>query len=445
MLNKVKNIVISGMLKITMFSICMFITIALKASDIVSGKPRIDAEQDENIIPVIPEAYISGDSFIYYKYRYDIYEPPLLKIEEYYNQGYLTERLELLPDGDGFSNYRQYSANYDVLNNINEETLFLYDNINFIWRAIETKLYTYDGKNTKLEIYKKAVSGYDTLFTTYVTYYTYDIYDTLRQSLTQARDTVSLIWGNLERITYEYVNSLNKTIKIVEYWDTLAKKWVNSVKTEEINENNHLMEKTVYEWVESLSKWVETIRDSYVYDGDEILEKGSSVYDYIEKNWVNGSKETYLYDIEGIQSIQHLFWDSFQKKYINAKNIIYEYTFDGVLVVTCMERIQGTTGLQTQKVFSTFYEGFTPVGVFGKNKSDILYLFPNPTNDILKINKINSVEISGIYIFNMSGILKKSINEDVNEIMVNDLEAGLYFIKIIFQNGGHVMKKIIVE
>lgn len=63
-----------------------------------------------------------------------------------------------------------------------------------------------------------------------------------------------------------------------------------------------------------------------------------------------------------------------------------------------------------------------------------IYLFPNPTNDRVFVNNNNSLVISKIEIYSVSGKLLQTQNSNFNEISLENFSTGLYFAKIYSQN-----------
>lgn len=64
-----------------------------------------------------------------------------------------------------------------------------------------------------------------------------------------------------------------------------------------------------------------------------------------------------------------------------------------------------------------------------------LNIFPNPTNDILNIHVLNSVNIENIEIFSLQGRLiknEKLLNKSLN---INDLASGMYLLKVTTDKG----------
>lgn len=57
-------------------------------------------------------------------------------------------------------------------------------------------------------------------------------------------------------------------------------------------------------------------------------------------------------------------------------------------------------------------------------------VFPNPVKDVLNISNLNATDITKISISDINGRVVKEVNSNVSSISVNDLNAGVYFLKI---------------
>jgi hypothetical protein len=75
--------------------------------------------------------------------------------------------------------------------------------------------------------------------------------------------------------------------------------------------------------------------------------------------------------------------------------------------------------------------------------TNTIKLYPNPVNNILKIENFNLNEVEYIEIYNLIGMKQPiEINPDVNEIDVTNLLSGIYFLKISYNNHTQTFKII---
>jgi CubicO group peptidase (beta-lactamase class C family) len=79
------------------------------------------------------------------------------------------------------------------------------------------------------------------------------------------------------------------------------------------------------------------------------------------------------------------------------------------------------------------------------NQNSFVQLFPNPGNEILNLK--SDKQISKVEVFNMQGQIVKSLNTQNKEVsvIISELRNGLYFVKVILENGKIWTEKLIVE
>jgi Leucine-rich repeat (LRR) protein len=84
------------------------------------------------------------------------------------------------------------------------------------------------------------------------------------------------------------------------------------------------------------------------------------------------------------------------------------------------------------------------LGVDEKRVIDSILLFPNPVESVLHIQVQNNISINTVFLYEMGGRLIYQNTENVNQIDMETLNKGLYFVKIETSNGSFA-KKIIKE
>jgi hypothetical protein len=67
---------------------------------------------------------------------------------------------------------------------------------------------------------------------------------------------------------------------------------------------------------------------------------------------------------------------------------------------------------------------------------------PNPTNDVLNIANTSNIAVNSIQISDMNGRIVKEVKGMTNQINVNELNAGVYFLKITTDQGTGTTKII---
>jgi len=75
-------------------------------------------------------------------------------------------------------------------------------------------------------------------------------------------------------------------------------------------------------------------------------------------------------------------------------------------------------------------------------------IFPNPVNEIMNVQFTENPKNSMLQVFSVSGELKKALrlnSKTIQQVLVNDLEKGVYFVTIITNNTFQMNTKIIIE
>ena len=99
---------------------------------------------------------------------------------------------------------------------------------------------------------------------------------------------------------------------------------------------------------------------------------------------------------------------------------------------------QGCVG--TEK---TFNATITPgVGISESNLSNDLLIYPNPTNDFINISLPNQ-NIKQVVIYNLMG--GEILQTNKTNINISELTYGIYFVKVIDNNGNSCIKKIVKD
>jgi len=105
-----------------------------------------------------------------------------------------------------------------------------------------------------------------------------------------------------------------------------------------------------------------------------------------------------------------------------------------------------TSGIFVSWYFLRQFSHPNPIAVgIDENKPKHQYLFdfyPNPANNLINITNYNQLELINIY--NTNGQLMSSHNSQ-QQININHLSKGLYFIEFIDENNNRFKKKLIIN
>lgn len=73
-------------------------------------------------------------------------------------------------------------------------------------------------------------------------------------------------------------------------------------------------------------------------------------------------------------------------------------------------------------------------------------VYPNPANDVITIKgNVTSVEIYDLVGKCIYKNIRQNVSSDIDEICVNNLQSGVYMIRLFMQNGNTITKKLIIK
>ena len=72
-------------------------------------------------------------------------------------------------------------------------------------------------------------------------------------------------------------------------------------------------------------------------------------------------------------------------------------------------------------------------------------LYPNPTDNVLTLKTSAEHECEMVEIFSIDGRLIKSQTNDFSNINVEDINSGIYFVRIRFRNGETFTEKVVIK
>jgi len=118
---------------------------------------------------------------------------------------------------------------------------------------------------------------------------------------------------------------------------------------------------------------------------------------------------------------------------IDANGLLTAITDGTVEVTATANDASGEVGTTTITISNQ------SLSVHENNLSSQISIYPNPVKNELFI-KLNNLKVTKMSIFDYSGRLVKSINENVNSINVSDLQQGIYFLKVSTENGESIKR-----
>ena len=81
----------------------------------------------------------------------------------------------------------------------------------------------------------------------------------------------------------------------------------------------------------------------------------------------------------------------------------------------------------------------------GLQATTIFGLYPNPTDNIITLKTSAEHECEMVEVFSIDGRLIKSQTNDFSNINVEDINSGIYFVRIRFRNGETFTEKVVIK
>jgi len=336
-------------------------------------------------------------------------------------------------DGSHWIHDLRSFAEYDENHNLMLEYYQLWISV---WRNYQKSIYTYDTNNNLETRVTYNVDGSFNWKLNNMYTYTYDTNGRLASELDQSyyNNQWSNTWRNV--YTYDEIGLPNKFIR----QDWIMEDWIDiEVTTYSYNANN-LLEYELFE------KW----------NGVELGSQRQYFYEYYESNriksiimqdwhlgWVNKLKEIFLYDENG-NVVRRTGLEWINEGWVNTLTVSSLYDQNNFLIEQVYKMCGD--GVNLSWADSIYYYFHTVVGIESLPKiGRSLSIYPNPSNNNITIelddNHKSSAKITMI-LYNLNGQLTTQcqITEQQTVIDVSQLAPGIYFVKILSDNGVNVGK-----
>lgn len=111
--------------------------------------------------------------------------------------------------------------------------------------------------------------------------------------------------------------------------------------------------------------------------------------------------------------------------------------------------VTGTTGIAYYYIEDVRVEEIPGVCVVGAREisylNEVVGVSPNPTNDIVTIT--SRYDFEKIELLGITGqmLLAESVNSKTHQLQLQNFADGIYFVKVIYDNGMSVSKKVVVN
>ena len=259
----------------------------------------------------------------------------------------------------------------------------------------------YDLNDNILDVLYEGYNGYDYLREGYSVTYDYD--NGLCQTKTRQKWIVGdSCWVNDSCLVFHYNDLGIRTEEVAQIW--IDDQWQNTQRTLwETNENGTMLSITYEVWSDSI--FVNSKRVEYQYDENGLC-IGLDGLVWYEGGWVPG-----LAGVNGIGGRdEHIFWDE-------------SLRFEDNLIRATSHSFTNTT-ITWQTLYLSLEEKEEP------NENNIS-VYPNPANNVLFVEtRFIASQPTAYRITNLMGQTMQTgcINADYQQINIENLPAGLYFI-----------------
>lgn len=278
---------------------------------------------------------------------------------------------------------------------------------------------------------------------------TFDAVGNLTELILETWDLTGVAWINSERVVSSYDASGNSTEDILQIWDATGGTWQNDVKytyTYDINgELTKELEQT-YNTVDGI--WVDSYQILITYDAQgNVIKYNEQEWDIVTGAWLNKNNYEASYNSNGY--IEHeVFqdWDNTLNEMVNFSQSFYYYDEYGIPSGLLVQLIDEATSAWADYSKEEYFWSTATISSFDDlNKNIGINIYPNPTTDKIKIVAETDAKATLVSIYSINGSKIKDISlKSNNEISLNELKNGVYYLKINTSEGS-LIKKVIKQ
>jgi lysophospholipase L1-like esterase len=165
-------------------------------------------------------------------------------------------------------------------------------------------------------------------------------------------------------------------------------------------------------------------------------------YAYTPYGQSTGNQIQISQEIDQYNMINKHFADSFNIRYFDITTISRLGILQPNLVATDGLHPSGRQYGEWVKLMLQYIDG-NIITSLKENKREALSIYPNPTNDLLHIYSVDAGN-SWIEMYNTTGqlIFTQQTNIGITDLSLNDLNEGIYFIRMVSENS-QITRKII--
>jgi hypothetical protein len=257
---------------------------------------------------------------------------------------------------------------------------------------------------------------------------TYNSIDLPTYLILEEWNATTSVWENNFKYNYTYASNDKIQQFISSEWDSFTNAWVPAEKNEMTLTGNNITRQIYSSWNATTSLWEINGDTQYSYDIDNNpLTEISASYNNISLLFEENTKTEFVYDNAiTINNVAHPFTDQF-----------YEFAYEEMKINNKLLSSKGYNKNSSQvweisdktDHYYAAYTSATPNPIKDINTSSFR-IFPNPATEILHFDVDKDVKLE-IYNSNGQKVIAQALNNSINKINVNNLNNGIYFIKIL--------------
>lgn len=333
----------------------------------------------------------------------------------------LTEQIEYYWNYTNSNWKKSYETNYTY--NANNKTLVeLSKNYNYETNAIDTQYKTtntYNAQGQLIEFLNEFWNGAWSIEGKFVLTYTDN---RITSAVGYDWDGSNYVFGeDSSNITFTY-NANGKVIMFKsDSWD--GSNWVDSDRTVyTYDSNNNMIKEDGQIW--NGANWTSDYKTEYTYDanGNFATEKES----YLDEEGMLEIVPTVTYSFDTTKMLS-----SFTHPFKDKNGLDYLFTANGY--------VNKILGKSSENIRYTYNYG-EPAASVNNFRLQNLKVFPNPATSMLNIDD-STFNLKSVEVYNVIG--KRVLSSAKNQINIEGLVNGVYFVKIESIDGNFATKKVI--
>lgn len=233
--------------------------------------------------------------------------------------------------------------------------------------------------------------------------------------------------------TYTYNGQNKETVRKTFIYDQAASSFFESYRLESTYSGNNLTQAKAYtvDWADS-SLYDNSITD-YTYAGGRVTEEINQTRNSASASYVNSFKYDYTYDANNNPDLVVAEnYDAANSQWVNSQRNSFDYNIGNYKTYELYEAWIAINANFRENVERYYHYQVKPnIGVAEEVIKTKISMFPNPTMDVLNVQFSNDEKVF-FQVLSLDGKVVKSgmFVSSNNEIAVNELNSGIYILKL---------------